>query len=230
MSVRVKSITPIRVSEEELARRRQRYRALSPEGVSLDLFNLPDGAGVPRSLDSPAAIRASERAVISAALDTDPAGYEAILPDCVLDPGLDVLERQAPVPTFGILKLSAGLLYSLGHRFASVTRNRPIGEELEARLGAYGYTRRFDRNLVLDLAFDDIADDHRWNEALKRVGEGFAGSETAAVINGCSAVEIRVLADGVALVDPTALALKMLGTVFASGVPLRSGTGAVAGG
>jgi hypothetical protein len=65
---------------------------------------------------------------------------------------------------------------------------------------------------VLDLDFDDIANDARWNEALAGVVERFEDSSTTAVINGCSAVELGDLKPGgPALVDPTELALRLLG-------------------
>lgn len=212
--MRIKVITPIRVTEEELDRRQRRYRTLSPASVETTLFNLPEGA--PRSLASERDIRTSERFVVEEAMRADPSEYDAVLPDCVLDPGLDELERECPISTFGILKLSAGFLRLLGHDFASVTRNEPIGEELKSRLRAYGYADRFDGNAVLDLSFEDIADDVRWNAALEQTSERFAGTGTTAIINGCSAVEVEAR-DGVAVVDPTSLALRVLDVVSETG-------------
>ena len=210
--VRLRAITPIRVSEEELDRRRERYQMLSPEGVEVELANLPDPPGVPASLDSEQAIRGSESAVVEEALASDPERYDAVLPDCVLDPGLERLWRECPVPAYGILRLSTDFLVSLGYRFGAVTRNRPIGDELRRRIEAYGHLKHFDRGLILDLSFEDIADDALWNETLTRVAMKIEGSPATAVINGCSAVDLYPRpADSVALVDPTALALQALG-------------------
>lgn len=215
--MRIKAITPIHVSESELVRRQARYEALSPPGVKIELVNLPEGLRVPTRLDSARDIRVSEETVIEEAMRTDPARHDAVLPDCVLDPGLDRLERECPVPAFGILKLSSGFLVSLGHRFAAFTRNRPIGDELRDRIESYGFLPHFDRVEVLDLAFEDIADDDCWNETLhdaaKRFsGSRFSGSRITAVINGCSAVELRNSSKNtVTVVDPTRLALSSLG-------------------
>lgn len=217
--MRIKAITPIHVGEAELARRQERYRALAPPSLDVVLFDLPGHDKVPTSLDSKAGIRTSESFVVEEALATEPGSYDALLPDCVLDPGLDLLQRESSSPTFGILELSAGFLFALGRRFASVTRNRPIGDELRSRLERYGYASRFDGNVVMDLDFADIADETRWNEALAGVLERFAGSSTAAVINGCSAVELEDRpTGGVALVDPTQLALRVLGIVADTGL------------
>ncbi len=216
--MKIKVVTPIRVGDAELARRQERYGQLCPPGIAVELFDLPEGEGVPRSLDSAWAIRESERLVTEEALATDRSAYDAVMPDCVLDPGLDRLERESPVPAFGILKLTAGFLVALGRRFASVTRNEPIGEELRSRLEAYGYLPGFDRNVVLDLDFSDIADDARWNEVLGEVGGSFAGSGTTAVINGCSAVDLTARPGGVSLVDPTELALRLLNVTAEAGL------------
>jgi Asp/Glu/hydantoin racemase len=222
--MRIKAITPIRVGEAELARRQARYDTLSPPAVEIELVDLPEGPGVPVRLDSARDIRTSEEFVIEEASRTDPASHDAVLPDCVLDPGLDRLERECPVPVFGILKLSAGFLVSLGHRFAAFTRNRPIGEELRERLKTYGLLPHFDRVEVLDLAFEDIADDEGWNEALRAAGERFSGSRTMAVINGCSAVELGLTSGRIAVVDPTRLALSSLGLAASEGLILVGGS------
>lgn len=222
--MRIKAITPIRVSESELARRQGRYEILSPPGVEIELVNLPEVPGVPAKLDSARDIRVSEEYVIEEAMKTELARHDAVLPDCVLDPGLDRLERECPVPAFGILKLSTGFLVSLGHRFAAYTRNRPIGDELRERLYGYGFLQHFDRVAVLDLAFEDISNEKGWNEALHEAGKRFTGSRTTVVINGCSAVKLRPSSgSAVSVVDPTRLALASLG--LAAGEGLTSGTG-----
>src|SRR5918911_4103369 len=107
MTIRIRALTPIDVPDDELGRRQERYDALSPEGVRVELFNL---AGSPPQLDSVAACRASEHLAVAEALRTDPQRYAAVMIDCVLDPGLEQLERQAPVAAVGLLKLCAGTL------------------------------------------------------------------------------------------------------------------------
>jgi len=218
MTVRIRALTPINVPEDELRRRQERYDALSPAGVSVELFNL---AGSPPELDSAAACRASERLAVAEALRTDPQSYAAVMIDCVLDPGLEQLEQQAPVPAFGILKLCAGTLAAAGHRFGAVARNQPIADELAARVAALGHRAAFDRVAVLDLALEDIGDTARWNAVLSRAAAGFEDSGTTVVINGCSAVEVLPREGaGVAVIDPTALALSVLGLTLSRGLPL----------
>jgi allantoin racemase len=209
--MRVKSITPICVTETELDRRRQRYRRLSPDSLEVDLFNLPDDKATPRSLDSAEDIAASERLVVGMAL-ADTSGYEAILPDCVLDPGLDELERSSEVRAFGMLKLTASFLCGCGLRYAAVVRNQAIADELGKRIAHYGLDDLLDDVVVLDLDFEAVSNAELWRSALLEVQTALKRSGTRALINGCSAVDISSSASHLPTVDPTELALYLLGT------------------
>ncbi len=221
MTLRIRAITPIEVSPDELARRQARYDALAPDGVRFELLNL---AGAPRQLDSDAACRTSEEMVVAEALRTDPGTYDAVMADCVLDPGLEELERQAPVPALGILKLCSGALAAAGHRFGGVARNQAIADELAARVRAHGHASSFDRVAVLDLSLDDIVDTARWNGVLARAAAEFEGTGTTVLVNGCSAVDVVPRPGShVAVVDPTSFALAVLGLTLARGLPLPRG-------
>jgi allantoin racemase len=89
--LRIKAITPIRVSGEELARRQARYSRLSPPGTEIELVNLPPGDGSPARLETAEDIAASDRLVAQEALRGAGTEFDAVLPDCVLDPGIDAL-------------------------------------------------------------------------------------------------------------------------------------------
>src|SRR5688500_18506848 len=136
--MRIKAITPIWVTDEELGRRQERYRRLSPPGIDVVLVNLPDRPEVPRELESDEDLVSSDRLVAEAALRTDPTEFDAILPDCVLDPGLPTITEDGRIPVFGILKLSAGLLHAMDRPFVAVARNEIIAGELERCIERYG--------------------------------------------------------------------------------------------
>jgi allantoin racemase len=216
--MRIKAITPIRVTDAELARRQVRYRELAPAGIEIDLVNLPDAPEVPRRLDTAGDIAASDLLVAAEVARTDPADHDAVLPDCVLDPGVTRSAGSAPVPVYGILQLAAGFLGTLGHRFAAMTRNEPIAEELRACLRRYRLEERFDDVAVLDLTFDDIEDDSAWNAAIDRVRDRFADRGVTSVVNGCSAVKVHDREASVTVVDPTRLALQLLAVAAGNGL------------
>ena len=213
--MRLRAITPIVVPDDELTRRQARYSNLCPEGVTLHLDNLPSG---PDRLESEEQIRESERLVFEAALSTDVDRYDGIFLDCVLDPALESLQMDGPLPVFGITRLVSSYLASMGMRMAAVARNQAIADELAARIEAAGWSDQFEGVVVLDLTLEDIVDTSRWNQAVD-TGLSAAGLTVDAVINGCSAVEVRP-SDGPVVLDPTALALRLIGAgtdLFESG-------------
>jgi Asp/Glu/hydantoin racemase len=192
--------------------------------VQVHLDNLPADPDVPRQLDTGDAIAASDVFVVEAARRTDPAQFDVVLPDCVLDPGIDRLREEGfSLPVIGITELAATSAAAVGGRLAAVARNTAIADELERRLRQYGLGSRFAGVHVLGLSFADIADDARWNAALDDAAKQFAGSGVTAILNGCSAVEVRV-GTGVPVFDPTRAALTLLGAAHASRlVPVGGG-------
>lgn len=205
--LRIRAITPIHVDDAELARRQRRYDRLSPTGISIELDDIGDGPRVPRALDTADDVRRSEDLVIAEIRGTDPDRFDAALPDCVLDPGVGVMD-DAPLPVLGLLRLCAHLLAGAGQSFAAVARNHAIAAELGRKLTSYGLGGECADVRVLGLDVGDIADDAAWAAAISRaVGDLTVGS----VVNGCSAVDVRVGDTGPRIVDPTATALAALG-------------------
>jgi Asp/Glu/hydantoin racemase len=207
--VRIYAVTPIHVDAEELVRRQARYAALSPPGVEIVLHDI--GADAPRALDTDAQVRESESLVVEA-LKRAPDGFDALLPDCVLDPGVALLSGTLPVPVFGLLRLSLGWAVLTGRRSAAVARNKAIADEIVARADVYGWSSELIGVEVLDLDVHAIADSDRWASGLGGAVGTLAAAGARSVINGCSAVDIP---PGVTLparvVDPTALALRLIG-------------------
>jgi len=202
--VRIHAVTPIHVDADELARRQARYDALCPPGVRLELHDI--GPDAPSALDTADEVRESERLVVEA-LRAAPPGYDVLLPDCVLDPGVSLLQGELPV--VGILRLSMGWQVLTGRRAGAVARNKAIADELADKVVEYGWSGQFTGVRVLDLDVDAIADAQRWNDAVGGALATLEADGAAAVINGCSAVEVPDR-PGLPVVDPTALALRVL--------------------
>ena len=214
--MRIHAITPIHIDDTELQRRRARYRQLSPPEITVTLENLPGTSEVPRQLATPEDIAASDAAVAAALGALDPDEVDAGLPDCVLDPGL--LDRSTiAVRTYGITELAAGFAAALGSPFTAVARNRAIAGELDAVISRYGY-RGFEPTRILDLSFEAIADHAVWNDAVTALTTQLADTPVRRVLNGCSAVDVRDDGSGVAVFDPTQLALDTLGLAVRRGL------------
>lgn len=208
--MKIRAITPIRVGDEELQRRQARYDRLCPEGIHINLEDLPDAPESPLELASPAHLVASEKISVELGSTTDPATYDALLPDCVLDPGVVELDDYAAVPVLAITRLSAHFLAALGTRFGVITRNSTIAEEYRAVIDRYGLSSVFAGAYVLDLDVADIADTEKWNAAVAHAATEAESDGVSVLLNGCSAVETAINKTGIRIVDPTALALKTI--------------------
>ena len=217
--LRVKAIAPLRLDDEEMVRRQARYSALGGSGMEIVLFNL-EGENAPLRFDSFEEIDASERLTWEEISRTASDQFDAVLPDCVLDPGLEKA-ADAPVPAYGILRLAAGHLYSLGRPYAAVTRNDVIGQVLEEKVAGYGFSSVLVGREVLDIDFCFVAEGAGWNESMAPIARKLADRGVTALLNGCSAVDIenRTL-EGVAVIDPTEMALEVLGLAHRLGVAI----------
>lgn len=213
--MRIYGVTPIHVSPDELARRQARYDALCPRGLRVELHNV--GAQAPRALDTEQDVRDSEALVIEA-LTAAPEGFDALMPDCVLDPGVEQLARALPVPVLGLLRISLGWSVLTGRTSSAVARNRAIADEIAARVEAYGWSSSFLGVEVLDLDVHAIADTDRWAQAMGDAVHRLEKTGAWSVVNGCSAVELPAEAPAASarVVDPTALALRLIAAGEAS--------------
>lgn len=200
------AITPIHLSDDEIARRQARYDRWAPAGVTVRLEDLGTGSEVPRALETAADVAASEEAVHARFAHADLGGVDGFLPDCVLDPTVDH-PVALPRPVFGIGRLCAGFLAGLGGRMGAVARNQAIADELDRKLASYGLAPVLP-TVVLDLCVEDIADDAVWAEAVRRRVDRLPVDQ---VLNACSAVEVGEPDGGPLLVDPTRVALHLIG-------------------
>ncbi|MFC4785507.1 hypothetical protein ACT8ZV_13590 [Nocardioides sp. MAHUQ-72] len=206
MTIRLLAITPIWVSEEELARRQRRYDELSPARVTVALENLGPASGVPAALETDDDIRASEEALLARYREVEPTGWDGYLPDCVLDP-VSGLDHGLPRPVFGLGRLASAFVAGQGARLGAVARNKAIAAELDRKLGEYAVPQVAPTG-VLDLTVDDIADDATWGAAVE---EHVRDLECDFVLNACSAVDVTAGARAPYLLDPTRTALALLG-------------------
>lgn len=215
--LRVKAIAPLQLADDEMVRRQARYDRLGGDRLAITLVNLT-GKGAPERFDTPQQIAASERLTAREVMRTDPAAFDVILPDCVLDPAVGAVEGP-PVPLVGILHLVTSYLASVGRPFAAVTRNRVIGEELVRKVGHYGLGRWLAGLHVLDVDFCLVSDHQGWADAMAPLRGKLESAGVQTLFNGCSAVDIDVDQLGsLAVVDPTALALQLLSLAPAAGL------------
>lgn len=211
--MKVVSITPIHVTDKELARRQERYQRLAPAGVTVELRNLSHQS--PVALDVVSDVRASDSGLMADAAEIILEEGEYLLPDCILDPGF---RQNASPTTIGMLDSVMRHLVSTGGTVGAVTRNQSIGDELVRRVGEYGFADHFVGLEVLNLSFDAINDEEEWHRALKIGVDKLAAKGATVVINGCSAVNVDQSQLSLPVVDPAELALKLIADKVATKV------------
>lgn len=205
--MRILSVTPISVSTEELHRRQDRYNRLCPPGINIRLMNLGDDADAPVALQTSDDVSSSEEALFARFAAEDPTGFDAFMPDCVLDPCVDVDGPDLALPVLGLLKLNAHHFAGRGLSVGAIVRNQAIGAEFDRKFSSYGTGDLVGGAQVLGLSVEDISDDTKWGHA---VTQHLGRMDTDVVVNGCSAVEVSLDRCRPLLVDPTALALALL--------------------
>lgn len=203
------AVTPIHVDVAELARRQARYDALSPAGLVVELHDI--GPHAPRALDTEQQVRDSEGLVVQA-LEQAPDHADALMPDCVLDPGVPDLSARLDRPVFGLLRTSLTWSAIAGRGVGAVTRNPAIAAELVRQVGVYGLDPVFSGVEVLDLDVDAIHEGTRWADALRAVVQRMSDAGAGDLVNGCSAVDLPADAAAwpVRVVDPTELTLALV--------------------
>ncbi len=156
--MRVVAITPIHVTDEELARRQERYTRLAPAGMTVELRNLSTAS--PVALDLQSDVLSSDAALMDDMCHVKGDVADVVMPDCVLDPGFRPGSNDSIV---GMLESVTAHLVSQGHKIGAVTRNETIGAELVRRIGEYGFADHFAGLEVLNLSFDAINDEELSN-------------------------------------------------------------------
>ena len=204
--MRLLALTPIHVPAAEVARRQARYDAIAPAGIEV-VVRRP-GGDLPRELGSPDDVAASDAALLAAYAAEPADDWDGYLPDCVLDPAVHAADTL-PVPVHGIGRLAMHALAGAGLTWRGVARNEPIARELDRLAERYGVATDGPA-AVLSLSVEEIADDAGWGSAL---ASAVADLGCDAVLNGCSAVDVRAPGRGPVVVDPTALALRVLADV-----------------
>lgn len=206
--MRIFASTPLHVGPEELGRRQQRYDQISPDGVSIELHDLP--ANAPTQLNDAADIARSEQFVRDA-LAGAPADFDALLADCVLDPAVAELQGRLDRPVIGILRMNLAMCAALGVPMGAVVRNEAIATEMRRVADSYGWSRWLSGVEVLDLSFDAISEGTAWQEQLDAAAARVSGKGVGSLFNGCSAVDVDPdHPSAVPVFDPVIRALELV--------------------
>ena len=219
MPFRVKIISPIKIEETDLRRRRMRYSEYAGPDTQITVFNLPEG---PTTLDTPGDILFCEHAVFQEGIRTDPTDFDAILIDCVFDPALSALSEQCPVPTFGPMKATLPMVIQVASKFSYVARAERQTIWLAETAARYGYERYMASAQFLGITYEQSRNPQTFDEAMMReLRHAIEDSGAEAIVMGSTTMalseQVTATASGVPLFMPGMVALRVMEHLWVDG-------------
>ena len=208
-------INPIITVEWEGAAR-QAYTAAAAEGTEISVVSLEWG---PASIEVRSDSAWAAPGILQVVLEAARAGVDAIVINCMDDPGLWAARELVRIPVIGPAEASMHLACILAHRFSIITTKREDVPSVEELVGRYRLREKLASVRALDIAVLDLAADpeatfralvEAAEQAIRRDGAG-------AIIPGCTLLaqmaaraqaELARRGCAVPVLDPSAVALK----------------------
>jgi allantoin racemase len=155
-------------------------------------------------------------------------GYDAVISNCFLDPGVKAAREVLSIPVVGAAESSMRFAASLGHRFSVVTVLPNILSSIENLAEEYGLDKKLVSVRYVDIPVLDLGNKKKLVNALHREMLAAVKEDHAHVlVLGCTGMmgvarelEKRLKQDGYAVpvVDPAAAALKFAESLVSMGL------------
>jgi allantoin racemase len=223
MAIHVRVVTPITTQDfrthEDAAR-------LSSEGVKVDFVNIEAG---PASIECDYEIMLAQPGTVARVIEAERAGVDAVVIDCMGDPGLFGARECVAIPVLGPMQTSMALAAMIGHRFSVVTVLSRITPMIENQAALYGMSGKLASARAVDIPVLELEKDLAATkraltaEARKAVVEDKAD----VIIFGCTgmlgcadAVREGLLKEGldVPVIDPVPTAINIAAALARSGL------------
>lgn len=225
MPFRVKIISPLQASQDDLARRQRRYSQQASSDTQVIVENLPGG---PAALNTSGDVLASAAAIFQQGRDTSSDDTDAILIDCVFDPAVEELREATSLPTFGPTRLTLPLINLVSPNFSIIARTERQCQLLAETVTGYGFGNDLCSLRALGISYEEAKQPkifsrvmlERLEEAVVRDGAGaiMFGSTTMALTD-----DMRARAQGAPLFMPGMVALRLIEQLWFHGLwPKRS--------
>jgi allantoin racemase len=215
MTTHVRIVSPITADRSAKWRRLQ---TLAGPGVRLSVAQIAVG---PASIESEFEDALAVPATIAKVIEAEREGADAVVIDCLCDPGLRPCRAVASIPVLGPAQAAMSLAAMFGQRFGVVTVVPGLGPTFENLAAVYGFGGRLASVRAVDIPVLELErDPERTRRAL--VAEAAAAVErdrAHAIVFGCSgmfgmaAAVIAGLAErghpGVPVIDPLPAAVEL---------------------
>jgi allantoin racemase len=223
MHTRIELITPIIT---EGIRSLDDVKPLAREDLTITHTLIEQG---PASIESEFDEALAVPATIRKAMDAEARGANAIIIDCMGDPGLHACREVVSIPVLGPAQTAMHTASLLGHRFAFVTVLERLRPMIGKIIAGYGLTENYASFRAIDVPVLDIAHDlAKLNAALAREAAIAVREDGADVIVlgctgffGCAgAMREALVAEGldVPVIDPIPLAVHVADALVKTGL------------
>jgi allantoin racemase len=214
MAIHIRVVTPITTAAFRTSEDGTR---LSSEGVKVDFVNIETG---PASIECDYEIMLAQPGAIARVIEAEREGADAVVIDCMGDPGLFGARECVAIPVLGPMQTAMGVAAMIGHKFSVVTVLRRILPMIENQAALYGMTGKLASARSVDIPVLELEKDLTATkraltlEARKAVVEDGAD----VIIFGCTgmlgcaeAVRDGLLKDGldVPVIDPVPTAVNV---------------------
>lgn len=198
-------------------RRPSDLKALEYDGVAVSYSQIEHG---PASIESEYEIAMSVPGTIGKAIEAEREGADAIVIDCMGDPGLRAVREVVSIPVLGPAETAMHVAAMLGHRFSVVTVMRRLRAQFENEAAVYGLATKMVSVRHVDIPVLQLEKDLAVTEArlVEQAVLAVEADGAEAIIFGCTgllgcagAVRAGLLAKGIDIpvIDPIPTAVSI---------------------
>jgi allantoin racemase len=220
INFRVKIISPLEATEDDLLRRQHRYSEQSTSKTRLVVENLYGG---PPALNTAGDVLTSAAAIFQQGKSTTSDEFDAILIDCVFDPAVEELREATGLPTFGPTRVTLPLISLVSPNFSIIARSGRQCELLSDTVSEYGFGDHICSTRALDISYEEAKQAEIFNQAMSdRLEEAVVSDGARAIMFGSTTMaiteEMHTRAQGLPLFMPGMVALKVMENLWFDGL------------
>ena len=182
MSINIRLLTPIVTKG---IRTLDEVKPLEGHGLAVSHSLLESG---PASIESEFDEALAVPDTIRIAIEAENSGADAIIIDCMGDPGLHACREAVSIPVLGAGQTAMHLANMLGHRFSFITVLDRIEPMIERIIGSYGLTQKYASFQAIDVPVLELMHDvQALNAALSAKAIASIEEDRAdAIVLGCT--------------------------------------------
>lgn len=180
----IRLLTP---ATADMTSRLEDVRDLERTDLIISQVSIPYG---PASVESEFDEILAAPPIISRAVEAEKEGVDAVIIDCMSDPGLESARECVRIPVMGPRMICAHVASMLGHRFSVISIKSRVRPRMERHLAAYGLYGQLASVRAVDLSVADAVSDDGRDILHRRIVEEAIGAveqdKADVIVVGCT--------------------------------------------